>query len=148
MSIPFWDEYARVQNLVELGRSRDEQLDALLNRYVTSNHKFDLHDSRRRLKNLSRNLMRKDRCRSTLLKRFANRTGTIPELSPVVTAAAAEARMAVRLAAGDDWPLLRATIDGEYAALAQTMHMPVGTLKARVFRSRRKLAILLANYFG
>lgn len=55
MSIPFWDEYARVQRQVEMGTARDEQLDALLKRH-SDGHPFDLYDCRRRLKNLDRNV--------------------------------------------------------------------------------------------
>lgn len=146
MSIPFWDEYARVQRQVEMGTARDEQLDALLKRH-SDGHPFDLYDCRRRLKNLDRNVGRKFRDRLVLLERNAfwiTRPSTVP---PVMASALAESRAAVRLAAGDDWDILRETADGDYSTIAQKMDLPVGTLKSRISRCRAKLrGVLVKSY--
>ena len=147
MSTELWTEYARLQRLAEAGKIRDDHLDHFLKCYIDEGFSFELHDCRRRLKNFDRNSHRTDSHRAALLRRHAFRASSIPVASlPEVAAATAEVRAAVRLSAGDDWPLLQATIDGDYPQLALQMQVPVGTLKARVSRSRARLRGILTRY--
>ena len=145
MSAPFWGEYARVQCLVEIGQARDGQLDALLNRH-TDDRPFDLHDCRRRLKNLERNLPRKDRRRAALLKRHAARLDAPPAEPTVDSVTCRETSDLVRRAAGGEWALLAATINGDYASVAAGMGAAIGTLKSRVSRTREKLKLVLRRW--
>ncbi len=145
MSTELWTEYARIQRLVEVGKTHDGHLDHFLKRYIDDGLPFELHDCRRRLKNFDRNAKRVDSHRAVLLQRYAYHVSHV-QPPPDAAAATAEIRAGVRIVAGDDWPLLRATIDGDYASLARQMQTPVGTLKARVSRSRAKLRGVLAKY--
>jgi hypothetical protein len=119
--------------LVEVGKIRDDHLDHFLKCYIDEGSSFELHDCRRRLKNFDRNSQRTDSHRAVLIRLYAYRasSGSVASL-PEVAAAIAEVRATVLRSAGDDWPLLRATIDGDYPQLARQMRIPVGTLKARV----------------
>jgi len=140
----FWGEYARIQCLVEIGKARDEQLDALLKSFPGDDESlFDCHDSRRRLKNLDRNLGRKDHNRNVLLKRDAAQISLSGVDSPLSHAINGEHADILRRAVGDDWPLLRDTLDGQYEAIARNRGMSVGTLKSRVSRAKTKLRCLL-----
>jgi len=139
VSDPFRAEYARVQHLVEIGKVRDEQLDALLKRHARDVRPFDLHDSRRQLKNLDRNLARKDRHRVDILKRNAAHIGSVPVENPLTAAIRHEQCATVRQAAGDDWELLRAMADGGFDEVAAQLGVPVGTIKSRVSRARSRL---------
>ncbi len=141
MPVPFWDEYARVQHLVETGKAREEQLNALLSCYVESGQPFDLRDCRRRLKNLARNLARKDRDRRALLKNHVPNSSSVD--SPCETMIRRETIALIRSAAGHDWNLVWATIEGNYAAAAAGSGVPVGTVKARVSRCKTKLRAIL-----
>lgn len=145
MSLPVWGEYARVQHQVSQGNARDEVLDAFLIRYFDNRHPFDPHDCRRRLKNLDRNTARKERDRTALLVRHADRLGPALAVQPVVIAVRRETAAAVRRAAGDDWPLLRDTLDGEYETIAAAAGVPVGTLKSSVSRRRSQLRMALTT---
>ena len=143
MSVPYWDEYTRVQHLVEIGKARDEQLDALLKRYTTDGHPFNLHDCRRRLKNLGRNLPRNDRRRSFLLKQFASRLDSRSSEGSLATVIRHESAATMRHVAGNDWEFLRETIDGNYTEIAAASGVAVGTIKSRVSRARVALRTLL-----
>ena len=146
MSDPEWDEYARVQRLVAAGRTPDEHLDRFLERYADERTPFDLHDARRWGLNLRRNHARRGDRRQELLRRNADLLAGWSPDGPPEGAARVERRAAVREHAGDDWPLLRATADGDYATVAAARGRPVGTIKAQVCRARRRLKPVLARW--
>ena len=136
----FWAEFARIQRLVEIGKARDEQLDVLLRSFPSGNENvFDCYDCRRRLKNLYRNLRRKDRNRDALLHRDAAQITPNRYESPLLNVINGELADSVRRAAGGDWHLLRDTLDGNYEVIARKNGVGIGTLKSRVSRSRTKL---------
>lgn len=139
----FLEEYARIQQLVEMGQARDEQLDTLLKHRLNTGQPLNLHDSRRRLKNLHRNLIRKDRHRLALLKRNATCIGPQPVEQPLTAVVRRETSNAVRRIAGNDWDYHAATIDGDYSDLAMKSNVAVGTIKSRVSRAREKLRPVL-----
>jgi hypothetical protein len=144
MLSPFWAEYARVQSLVEQGKAYDEQLDFILKNKPCDDKCFDLHNSRRQLKNLSRNLERKKRSQKNLLERNCDCVGPKPFETPDVTAVRHEQATFLRQAAGEYWPLLRDTLDGDYESKSAEIRIPVGTIKSRVSRARARLRLIMS----
>src|SRR5207237_4436920 len=76
MSPSAWEEFARLQRLahhprLDNSRTVEEQMDEFLEKYPKNLTSFDLHDSRRWLKNLARNRARKFRQRAEALRREA-----------------------------------------------------------------------------
>lgn len=134
----FWREYAHMQNLVEIGIARDEQLDSLLDRIPNCDEHFDLSNTRRQLKNLRRNLNRKDQSRKNLLKQNVYRIASQICESPALLAVRNETINLVQNVAGEDWALLKETLDGNYANLSAKRRIPAGTLKSKVSRARVK----------
>ena len=145
MSTPFWDEYARLQARVEAGRTRDDQLDAMLRQLTDSTQQFDLYDCRRRLKNHERNHFRRDRKRLRLLENESAFLQQAPTDQPWVATSRREIVAAVTQTTRRDGAILWATLGERYAAAAADAGVSVGTIKSRVSRARGRLRPLLIH---
>lgn len=148
MLSPYWTEYARLQSLVEMGKAHDEQLDLFLKNQSLGNDRFDTYQSRRQSKNLGRNLKRKERSRSNLLKRNFDRVARKIAETPVESLLHGEQAEVVRQSAGKDWLVLRDTVDGDYESKSTELGIPVGTLKSRVSRAKAKMYQKLKPYMS
>jgi DNA-directed RNA polymerase specialized sigma24 family protein len=158
MSNPAWDEFARLQRkaappnnnthpvLLADDLVSEDRLDAFLTRYMDEEQPFELHDCRRWLKNLSRNRARKWRERDALLRREGHRLSAPTGETPLAGMLREEERTMVRSnVTASDWELIVATLDGDYAGAAEQACLPVGTVKSRVSRCKRRLRETLSQ---
>lgn len=140
-----WDEFGRLQQTSRHhpdadGWTVEEQQDEFLEKYGRNPTPFDLHDCRRWLKNLARNRPRKRRQRAEALRREALWLLRPEASDPVEDAARNDQLTWVKeRVSTEEWRMLRAVADGDYATAARDLGMAVGTLKARVFRCRMRL---------
>jgi hypothetical protein len=141
-----WDEFARLQQLAcrphidNNSWTVEEQLDEFLEMYPQDLTPFNLHDCRRRLKNLARNRARKLRRRVEALRREAPWLVRPAAPDPFEETAKKDqlARVKERVSP-DEWRMLYGVAAGDYATVARHLGMAVGTLKALVSRCRLRL---------